>query len=1324
MKRRLLSLGISGLVAASALVAQPVVPISTFSITGLNAKVASTSLPDGTKASLISKLDNAQAAYSSGRSNAVVGILGAFGQEVAAQRGKHIPSSTADEFTLAANWIVLALHSGAHLGGSEVGTDGAVLQVSDPNSPAFGAQLTIPANALATPSFISLTVADEKPDNPILTVPGSGLALGPEGLALSAPATLTIPYPDANADGIVDGTNIRVEFLKVGMQDALGRISFPPRSLDTKNHTQSVQISHFSFYWNVGWYWGNGGTLTYKFLWPEGGVRIAPGYDLDALKEGVRQAIHDWEPAIQEAGFTFQEVPADQPASFQFAFFDPWSPMVLDGNIYAQDVSGVGFVFEGSFYGEWPRQPVWVYSNGGAGAAGAWFDIRFNTDFGFYSGGPNLAWTADTNGSSSAISIQAVAVHAIGHVLGLNDTAETPQPPVMAALADLSSPQICLFPADHNNLRNLYALPPSQSLVCPHAGIAVTPSSFDFGTVFTGAATATTITIRNNGTGTLIVDGISITSGDFELYTSSLASYVRPGRTTAFTINFAPSGAGPRQAAVWVYSNAPASAILITVTGTGAIPMPDLKITKSASPNPVASGKTVTYSIHVQNVGTATANAVTVTDTLSDGQAFSSCTTSVGQCPSPASATVLAALGNLAPSAAATVTITATAPTVSTAALISNTATAKAGSIEKTSTPVSITVNPPPPPPPSAPVGGGPPGGAIRAIAIDPIHSSTVFAGTSGAGVFKSQDGGQTWNPTPLGSSGAFVVSIAINPVDPTIVYAGTGAGVFKTTTGGLSWTSALNKSAASLAIDPRSPATVYAGTNEGVFQSVDAGESWLGVNLGLSNLDVRALAIDPVNTLTLYAATAGGGVFKTVNAGENWTSVASGLGASWVLSLAVDPLHPETVYAGTSGPPGSANSGVFKSTNGGASWAAVNTGLQAGEVYALAIDPLNPDILYAGTWAFRVFKSTNAGATWSSASSGISDHYVLALAIDPAHPNTLYAGGYGEGVLKSTDAAASWSRANSGLAASWAWALAIDPSNSLNVYAGTFGGGVFRSGDGGSHWASANQGISEPYITHLALNRSRPNTLYAGAGSSMGSAVFKTTSQGMAWSRISLSAQAPYGGGFVAIDPVNPDTIYWAVRGVYKSLDGGGTWVSANSGLPTNITALAINPITPTSLFAASADTIFRSNDGGASWALVGSSLGVTSISAFAIDPVHPVVIYAGGAGGVLKSSDGGGTWSLSNSGITVPYISALVVNPINTQIVYAAAQYGGGIYKSTDGGATWTRLPKDLMPNGVTSLVIDPANPNTIYAGPYLCCGVFKSTDGGATWQPTGAN
>ena len=143
------------------------------------------------------------------------------------------------------------------------------------------------------------------------------------------------------------------------------------------------------------------------------------------------------------------------------------------------------------------------------------------------------------------------------------------------------------------------------------------------------------------------------------------------------------------------------------------------------------------------------------------------------------------------------------------------------------------------------------------------------------------------------------------------------------------------------LAIDPVTPSTLYAGTEGGVFKTTDGGANWSAVSTGLTHTNVLALALDPATPTTLYAGTYGG-VFKSTDGGANWSAVNTGLTDNTVNILAIDPTTPTTLYAGT-------GDGIFKSTNGGGDWSAVNTGLAETDVEALAIDPVDAEHALCG---------------------------------------------------------------------------------------------------------------------------------------------------------------------------------------------------------------------------------------------------------------------------------------------------------------------------------------------------------------------------------------
>jgi photosystem II stability/assembly factor-like uncharacterized protein len=236
---------------------------------------------------------------------------------------------------------------------------------------------------------------------------------------------------------------------------------------------------------------------------------------------------------------------------------------------------------------------------------------------------------------------------------------------------------------------------------------------------------------------------------------------------------------------------------------------------------------------------------------------------------------------------------------------------------------------------------------------------------------------------------------------------------VFKSTDAGATWdaldnTGLMNTFVAALAIDPITPDTLYAGTYGGaVFKSTDAGATWNAAGMGVVGRFVTSLVIDPFVPNTLYAGAFydrcagkggcfGGGVFKSTDGGATWGALNKGFASPAVTALAIDPSTPATLYA-------VANRYLHKSTDGAETWNWLDA-LDA--VSGLAIDPLAPGTLYAGT-RYGVFKSTDAGVTWNALNTGLTNRRVQSLAIDPLVPSRLYAGTEGGGVFSIEQVAA-----------------------------------------------------------------------------------------------------------------------------------------------------------------------------------------------------------------------------------------------------------------------------------------------------------------------------
>ena len=314
----------------------------------------------------------------------------------------------------------------------------------------------------------------------------------------------------------------------------------------------------------------------------------------------------------------------------------------------------------------------------------------------------------------------------------------------------------------------------------------------------------------------------------------------------------------------------------------------------------------------------------------------------------------------------------------------------------------------------------------------------------------------------------------------------------YKTTDGAASWTPVRFGERFYLqawAIDPLDSANVYAGTTAGVFKSTDEGRSWIKTNSGLTSLDVRALAVDPKNPVTVYAATSGGGLFKSTDRGSRWSPANAGLTNTNVQSLALDATNPSRMFVGTWG------GGVFKSLDGGQRWNPINSGLASPHIGTVVLDPRRPSVAYAAPYQQGIFRTTDDGATWNAINTGLGQLSVNALAVDPVDTSVLYAGA--DGVYKSTNGGGNWTRIVSGLDAnSYAYTLVIDPANPLTVYAGC-NTGPYKSTDGGSNWTKVSTRTAGGPTTRLVMHPSRPSVLYAATPPTADAFVTKLDAQG-----------------------------------------------------------------------------------------------------------------------------------------------------------------------------------------------------------------------------------
>ena len=262
----------------------------------------------------------------------------------------------------------------------------------------------------------------------------------------------------------------------------------------------------------------------------------------------------------------------------------------------------------------------------------------------------------------------------------------------------------------------------------------------------------------------------------------------------------------------------------------------------------------------------------------------------------------------------------------------------------------------------------------VTTLGIDPQFPATVYAGTMADAVYKSPDGGQHWLPHNVGLKEhvSFINEFVFDSTNNEQIYIATTVGVFYSKDGGRGWEERMAGMkevhiVVSVAINHIDPKVLYAGTTGGIYRSDDAAASWKKINNGLipeaelmaaMALGVNVIALDPLDPDRVYAGTTKG-LFRTSNKGEVWERIGQTIPESFVSSIAIHPAQPHLLYIGGPG-------GVWKSTDGGAHWQAVNTGLATLNIRALAMGPRNPQELYAGTNGSGLYHSTDGGEHWT----------------------------------------------------------------------------------------------------------------------------------------------------------------------------------------------------------------------------------------------------------------------------------------------------------------------------------------------------------------------
>jgi photosystem II stability/assembly factor-like uncharacterized protein len=586
-------------------------------------------------------------------------------------------------------------------------------------------------------------------------------------------------------------------------------------------------------------------------------------------------------------------------------------------------------------------------------------------------------------------------------------------------------------------------------------------------------------------------------------------------------------------------------------------------------------------------------------------------------------------------------------------------------------------------------------------------------------------DGAAAWKAS--GPDGGSVLSIVVNPSNPSEAYAATSSDqgqVFRSTNGGSSWkrVGAFAQAISCLALDPGNPSTVYALGATRVFKSLNKGTTWTEIALGaycygssgrilVSHANPNTLLVAGFRvyrtTPSWWACLA---VFRSTNGGLTWntTQFEPNTETAYMRALVQSPSDAQVLFVGGGGyRAGKWAYAVYKSVNGGLSWS--KAAAPASDISGLAVHPANPNRVFYAT-GDGVFRSADGGATWEANSGYL---YASSLAIDPLNPETLHAGS-SPGCWRSTDGGISWV-ASSTPPAGKGLSLAVRGDRIL--YGST--AGLYRSTNGGVDYRAGQNGLKASYIAALAAAASSPSTMFAAATSA---GLYRSANGGANWTKLPDFDLCDTLFKIV-VDPTDAKKVFVLASGgiqyVLRSADGGLTW---NQVLVENIISLAMAPSNPQILFAAGQIAnptatmgVFISKDGGTTWTSkrVCATPG-SGAWAVAVDPRSAKVVFLGGQrngnAALYKSANGGTSWKDVTKTMQ-GQVYEIAFDPNVANRVFVAT--GAGIYRTTNGGTSWSRVREDYSQ---PVIAFHPTKTNTLYAGGSL--GVVVSSNGGTTW------
>ncbi len=652
--------------------------------------------------------------------------------------------------------------------------------------------------------------------------------------------------------------------------------------------------------------------------------------------------------------------------------------------------------------------------------------------------------------------------------------------------------------------------------------------------------------------------------------------------------------------------------------------------------------------------------------------------------------------------------------------------------------------------------------GRIADIAIHPENQHIWYVAVGSGGLWKTENSGTTWRPIFENQAVYSTGCVGLDPKQPEVIWLGTGEnvggrhvgygdGVYKSEDGGNSWKNMGLKASehiSKICVHPENSNKIWVaaqgslwkeGGDRGVFLSEDGGLSWQKVLGDDSWIGATDLVIDPKNPDVLYAATwqrqrtvaaylgggKGSGIYKSTNGGKQWTKLENGLptGHLGKIGLAISPQKSEVIYAAIE--TDRRNGSVYRSENGGSSWTKMSDAVSGAtgphyyqELYA---SPHQFDRIYLVDYMMQI--SDDGGKSFrlmNEKNKHVDNH---AIAFRPNDPNYLLVGTDG-GLYETFDQTAHW-RFVANLPVTQFYKLAVDDAQPFyNIYGGTQDnntqGGPSRTtnshGISNSNWfvilgGDGHQPATEP---------GNPNIVYAQWQQGNLNRHDRTTGENVYIKPLAKPdepAERYNWDAPVLVSPHNPKRLYFASQRVWKSEDRGDSWTTVSGDLTQNIDRIT------TPMFGGP-----QSWDN--AWDLYAMS-SFSTITSISESPVKEGLLYVGTDDGKMHCSENAGlSWREIPFGVFPGLPASAFVNDIKAdkfdeKTVYAAfdhhkaGDFSPYLYKSVNAGISWVRL-KDGLPDKTLCwrLVQDHIQKDLWFLGTEF--GAFVSQNAGLKWQP----